>query len=197
MCITSDLAHRQQWKTSQHGIAFSIRSFVRHLKSKLSQPLLQPPSCSTNTIFFSSWNADYSGGQIKLPNESCLVSIYSLVSSAGNTNSLKRCQSLQVGICMCKYCIVNPKNMSVSIQRLQFGSMKSCDWLDKKYHVMHPSYSEFYYSAVVLWVYVDVHYDLNTHHIVCLSVDLWSHVYFPFKHARHMCSQPASRSTFS
>lgn len=127
MCITSDLAHRQQWKTRQHGIAFSIRSFVRHLKSKLSQPLLQPPSCSTNTIFFSSWNADYSGGQIKLPNESCLVSIYSLVSSAGNTNSLKRCQLLHVGICMRKYCLRKAQNMSVSIQKENLAPMKSCD----------------------------------------------------------------------
>lgn len=61
MYITSALANGQQWKTLQHGIALSIRSFVRLLKSRLSQLLLQPPSCSTNTIFFSSWNADYSG----------------------------------------------------------------------------------------------------------------------------------------
>lgn len=104
MCITSALAHRQHWKTLQHGIVFSIISFVRHLKSKLSQPLLQPPSLAQQTLFsLAAGMLTIRGGQIKLPNESRLVSIY--VSSAGNTNSLKKCQSLQVGICLCKYCL--------------------------------------------------------------------------------------------
>ncbi len=75
-------------------------------------------------------------------------------------------------------------------------------WLiGQKTYVMHPSYSEFHYSAVVLWVHADVLYDLNTHHTVCLSfclsVDQWGHVYFPFKHTRHMHSWLASRSKFS
>lgn len=104
MCITSALAHMQHWKTLQHGIAFSIISFVRHLKSKLSQPLLQPPSLAQQTLFsLAAGMLTIRGGQIKLPNESRLVSIY--VSSAGNTNSLKRCQPFQVGICLCKYCL--------------------------------------------------------------------------------------------
>ncbi len=138
------------------------------------------------------------GGQIKLPNESRLVSIYSLVSSARNTNSLKSRYKWE-SVCANIAC-VNPKICQFLFKK-KFGfnlDQWNCVIDCTQTYVMHPSYSEFhYYSADVLCVHADVLYDLNTHHTVCLSVDQWGHVYFPFKRKRHKHSWLASRSTFS
>lgn len=208
MCITSALAHRQHWKTLQHGIAFSISSFVRHLKSKLSQPLLQPPSLAQQTLFsLAAGMLTIRGGQIKLPNESRLVSIY--VSSAGNTNSLKRCQSLQVGICLCKYCLSEAQNMSFAIKKetqLQIGSVKSCYWWDKNvFNVSQLFWITLY--AAVLQVHDVVLYELNAHTpqfflSFHLSVELWGSRLFSCQtHKTHVYlvkteHWPTSRSNF-
>lgn len=90
------------WDCFQHQI------FCQTFKVQAFSTSLTAPTLAQQTQFsLAAGMLTIRDGQIKLPNESRLVSIYSLVSSAGNTNSLKSHYKWE-SVCANIAC-VNPK----------------------------------------------------------------------------------------
>jgi len=132
-----------------------------------STTLTAPHSCSTNTIFFSSWNADYSGWTNKT-SQRIPSGLNLLVSSPGNTThwkdvSLYKWESVCANIAWVKPQICHLLlKMKLNFILDQWNHL--IDGTKKNINASQLFWITLY--AAVLQVHAVVLYGLNTHHTV-------------------------------